>query len=356
MIVRDEMVARSTEELCSSKVARSRDSTERVELISLFSGCGGLDLGFKRAGFETITALDKNQDAIESYNLNFPGCRGRVADLSDIADAFWEQILVGVSPNARLGVIGGPPCQYFSRGNSSPSPDDPRRTLPMRFASIVSELNSKRPVDFFLFENVKNLASLKHRADLDEILNLFKEDFWIYYRVLNAVDYQVAQFRERFFVVGFNKRKYREGSFEFPAPASDKQLSVRDVLSDLPDPTFFSRELSRDQIDVHPNHCTIRPRSKKFRNGALGQRSGRSFRVLEWDRPSWTVAYGNREIHVHPNLGRRLSIFEALRLQGFPAEFELLGSLSSQVNQVSNAVPPPLAEFLALSIQRVLKP
>ena len=85
------------------------------------------------------------------------------------------------------------------------------------------------------------------------------------------------------------------------------------------------------------------------------QRAGRSFRRLEWDKPSPTVAYGHREIHVHPDGRRRLSIFEAMRLQGFPTDFVLEGTFSSQVEQVSNAVPPPLAEALATAIKVAMR-
>src|SRR5262249_46639336 len=91
--------------------------------------------------------------------------------------------------------------------------------------------------------------------------------------------------------------------------------------------------------------------------GALkpGTALGRSFRMLEWDKPSPTIAYGHREVHVHPNGRRRLSVYEALLLQGFPSEYELVGSLSAQISQVSEAVPPPLARAIAGSIQRQIE-
>ena len=93
----------------------------------------------------------------------------------------------------------------------------------------------------------------------------------------------------------------------------------------------------------------MRPRSPRFFNGSLkaGHVSGRSFKTLRWDAPSITVAYGHREVHVHPGGKRRLSVFEGMRLQGFPESYELEGSLSSQIDQVSEAVPPPLAKAVA---------
>ena len=95
--------------------------------------------------------------------------------------------------------------------------------------------------------------------------------------------------------------------------------------------------------------------SKRFLQPEESDQTGRSFRRLKWDQPSPTVAYGHREIHVHPSGRRRLSIYEAMLLQGFPDEFVLEGNLSAQVEQVSNAVPPPLARSLATAIKEALQ-
>ena len=97
----------------------------------------------------------------------------------------------------------------------------------------------------------------------------------------------------------------------------------------------------------------MQPRSPKFKSGEFG--TGRSFRKLNWNEPSPTVAYGHREIHVHPDGARRLSIYEAMLLQGFPKSFELVGTLSEQVTQVSNAVPPPVARAIATTLKTVFR-
>lgn len=90
--------------------------------------------------------------------------------------------------------------------------------------------------------------------------------------------------------------------------------------------------------------------------GALvpGNGNGRSFKTLHWDRPSLTVAYGHREVHIHPGCHRRLSVFEAMRLQGFPDSYELLGNMSEQYSQVSEAVPPKLAQVVAQSVSEAI--
>lgn len=135
-----------------------------------------------------------------------------------------------------------------------------------------------------------------------------------------------------------------------PEKVAATNLTVRSVIGSLPDPAFFARNLDKSAIPHHENHWTMRPVSKRFSRPGGADRGGRSFRRLEWDRPSPTVAYGHREIHVHPDGRRRLSIFEAMLLQGFQEDFVLEGTLSSQVEQVSNAVPPPLAQSLAATI------
>ena len=98
----------------------------------------------------------------------------------------------------------------------------------------------------------------------------------------------------------------------------------------------------------------MQPRSVRFREEYKPVVGARSFIKLGWDKPSRTVAYGHREIHIHPNGHRRLSIYEAMRLQGFPLEYQLTGTLSEQVTQISNAVPPPVAESIAKSLRTLL--
>ena len=101
----------------------------------------------------------------------------------------------------------------------------------------------------------------------------------------------------------------------------------------------------------------MNPKSRRFHDGSLveGDSSSRSFKTLAWDKPSVTASYGHREVHVHPDGKRRLSVFEAMTIQGFPDHYVLEGTLSSQIDQVSEAVPPPLAEAIALSIGSVLE-
>ena len=325
-------------------------------LVSLFCGCGGLDLGFVNAGFEVALALDKSEDAIASYRLNFPGDHAATADLANIGADEITALLEGKKLK-NVGVIGGPPCQYYSRGNVAPKPEDIRRVLPLRFATIVRELDDTIGVSFFLFENVKNLDSLRHKDALDEIKAALSDKFWLHQQVLDSADFEVPQFRQRFFLVGFKKTLFPQLGYEFPRASNLPPPTVRDRISGFPEPTYSSPTQFVEPNAFHANHWTMKPKSKWFDSGVdpTNNSARRSFRVLDWDRPSWTVAYGNREVHIHPDGHRRLTIYEALRLQGFPEVFTLSGGFSGQVTQVSNAVPPPLAHALALAIKTFIE-
>ena len=142
--------------------------------------------------------------------------------------------------------------------------------------------------------------------------------------------------------------------FNFPIGRFKVHKTVRSVIENLPEPQYFSHGLNSELIPFHPNHWTMKPKSARFLAPIDAIKGARSFIRLGWDKPSRTVAYGHREIHVHPNGHRRLSIYEAMRLQGFPIEYRLTGTLSEQVTQVSNAVPPPVAECIAKSIRELL--
>jgi DNA (cytosine-5)-methyltransferase 1 len=318
-----------------------------------------MDFGFMSAGFQPILAIDVNEAACRSYNQNLPAVRILRRDLASAPQGYVTERLRELPIRAApVGVIGGPPCQAFSRGNGHKRVDDPRADLPRSYASILRELNKAFEVDFFVFENVLGLRHGQHDTEFREFKALFTDaGFRIFEGELNALDFGVPQVRRRVFVVGFNRRKYKNLEFVFPARRTGKPRSVGDLLEELPEPTFFQRGLAPEMIAFHPNHWCMNPRSARFKNGALHNSKvhGRPFRLLKWDAPSWTVAYGHREMHVHPSGKRRVSIFEAMLLQGFPEKYQLCGTLSDQVRQVSDAVPPPLARGLARAIRKVLE-
>ena len=327
--------------------------TKKTEIVSLFSGAGGLDLGFRQANFRTCLAIDNCESAVQSFNLNTREKTAKVADLSRLRPKDLVNDIRACTTDRPSGVIGGPPCQGFSVGNVSANPSDPRNQLPYRYIDLLKALDREFEIDFFVFENVPGLKRAKHIARFNRIKNKFsKLGFDVHEKEVDAVDFSVAQNRRRLFLVGLNKRLFNSDEFSFPKPHRKPKV-LSDVISGLPDPVFCRSGLLPSEIPHHPNHWTMQPKSKKFALNDFG--TGRSFRKLAWDKPSHTVAYGNREIHIHPNGKRRLTIFEAMLLQGFPFRYKLVGTFSKQVQQVSNAVPPPVAKAIGRAIAKHIR-
>ena len=330
-------------------------------LLSLFCGAGGLDLGFETAGFSIGLAFDKKRDSVNSYNHNrIADPHAHCEDVRDLTVARLDELWG--SSFAPDGVIGGPPCQSFSQANRSVSDDDPRHELPLVYARLVRSLNERSPLKFIALENVpglNNRKNLHHLVALED--HLRETGFTLFRAELNSKDYQTSQSRRRLFVIGINTAVLPGSIWQAPPPTtiSAESVTVAAAIGDLPHPVFFDRGKMPDVFPVHQNHWCMKPKSRRFTSPGLltpGDSRHRSFKTLAWDKPSLTVAYGNREVHVHPECQRRLSVFEAMLLQGFPESYELLGSMSSQIAQVSEAVPPRLAEAVALSIHRAIFP
>lgn len=325
-------------------------------LLSLFCGAGGLDQGFEEAGFEIGLALDKKADSVASYNHNRPGkVTAKRFDLSRVTCADIDEMYGSAfHPTA---VIGGPPCQSFSQANVNQRTDDDRTKLPTSFANLIAKLHARSPLDFFVMENVVGLTKKKHTAKLEAVERILSRAGFVHRRfLLNAVNHGVAQRRPRLFLIGLDRKRFPGVDLSKLTIGTRAPLTVEDVIHDLPQPTFFSRTATVN--DHHPNHWCMTPRSPKFSRpgGVTPGVAGRSFKTLSWDQPSITVAYGHREVHVHPSGKRRLSVYEAMLLQGFPPDYVLVGTLSSQIDQVSEAVPPPLAEAVARALKDSLYP
>ena len=331
----------------------SLSTTEPLPILSLFSGAGGFDLGFRRAGFKPVLAVDFDPAAVATYRWNQRGTHVAALDIAETnAEEFVDLWIRINGDQAPVGIIGGPPCQAFSVSNVHQKRGDPRSKLLVHYASVIEAFTARIGLDFFVFENVPGLAQKRHRRRYLQFKRLCKNaGYNVREKVVNAGNFGIPQNRKRIIVIGINSERY-PGLVVEP-PEGDKQPThARVALEGLPEPTFYSRALNASDIPHHPNHVAMVPRSRKFTNGMLkpGDHRGRSFRVLSWDQPSYTVAYGHREIHVHPNLHRRLSIYEAMRLQGFPHSYQLKGTFSQQVQLVSDALPPPLGEGVAMAI------
>lgn len=325
------------------------------KVVSLFSGAGGLDLGYREAGFPLAFAVDSSEWAIKTHRRNFRNTTSIAADLIDLQPAgVLERLADVLTDQESIGVIGGPPCQGFSRSNPAALATDPRNKLPILYLEIVEELQKRYDVRFVLFENVLGIKDVKHEIVFKGVLAKFNQlGFTERVDEYCALDFEVPQNRKRVIISAF--KSPAAGDAFSPEKKPRKNLDVKTAIGELPEPAYFARGLTAADIPHHPNHWTMQPISKRFSDPDKTMTSTRSFRRLSWEDPSPTVAYGHREIHVHPDGRRRLSIYEAMRLQGFPSEFVLEGPLSAQVEQVSNAVPPPLAKALAQATIRALE-
>ncbi len=326
----------------------------RPQIISLFSGAGGLDLGFVEEGYKISLAIDSEYSAIETHKYNFENSHGVVADLTDIGPQGVVALALNqVEPKSKIGIIGGPPCQGFSRANVASRPDDPRNLLPSLYLEIIRELQKHYEVEFVLFENVLGMKDQKHSAKYLALIQGLKDlNFEVDENVLCAHDFGVPQKRDRIIISALKSGK--DYLKVIPERKSGKS-TVKDAIGSLQEPAFFDRKLKVADIPLHPNHWTMKPKSRRFHESYVSDNKSRSFRKLSWDRASPTIAFGNREIHVHPNGNRRISIYEAMLLQGFPSTFILKGNLSQQVQQISNAVPPPLARSVAAAVKKAME-
>lgn len=294
-----------------------------MRVVSLFSGAGGLDLGFRMAGHEIVWANDLYEDAVQTYEKNL----GHHIILKDIHDIATEDI-----PDCDI-IIGGFPCQGFSVANTKRHVGDERNEL---YKQLIRVITAKKP-KFFLAENVKGLTSLGHGEVFKMILADFKEmGYKVKYKILNAADYGVPQTRMRVIIVGV--REDIDWEYEFPSPTHSKDgknglpiwVSVSQALSGLPDP---------DQENDVPNHTYSK--YKLNINGYIGHR------LLNPDKPAPTVTArgdnrGGVVILPHPNGKRRMSCRELASVQSFPWTYEFCGNNSSIYRQIGNAVPPLL--------------
>ena len=299
-----------------------------MKVVSLFSGAGGLDLGFVMAGHQIIWANDCYNDAVETYRKNI----GEHIICDDIANIDSASI-----PNCEI-VIGGFPCQGFSVANTKRTVEDKRNKLYLQLVRVIAQKQPK----FFLAENVKGILSLAKGKVFEMILSDFgRLGYNISYRVLNAADYGVPQIRQRIIIVGVRKDLKFEYSFPLPTHNAEgtenllKWVSVGSALSNIPDPDIPNEMSNHDYSKYKLNF-----------NGYLGHRA------LNPDKPAPTVTArgddkGGVVILPHPNAMRRMSCRELATVQSFPLDYVFVGNRSSVYRQIGNAVPPLLAYALA---------
>jgi DNA (cytosine-5)-methyltransferase 1 len=322
-----------------------------LEVVSLFSGAGGLDLGFKRAGFNIIYANEKDNKIWDTYRLNHPETLLDTRSITDVAN---DEI-----PSCE-GIIGGPPCQSWSEAGAGRGVDDARGKL---FFEFIRILEAKKP-SFFLAENVSGMLAKKHSQPLKNIKNLFQEaGYTLHSKLLNSVNYGIAQDRARLIFIGF--RNDLNVNYEFPKEIDNKKV-LQDIIFDLKDSALPAIDKSKPNTDLLiSNH--------EYMTGGFSPRFMSRNRVRSWDEPSFTIQASGRHANLHPNSPkmikvekdkfifvpnheyRRLSVRESARIQGFPDDFIFKYSdLNDGYKMIGNAVNVDFAEILATSIKQAL--
>ena len=329
-----------------------------MKVVSLFTGAGGLDLGFKKAGFEIIWMNEFDKHIWPTLEYNFPSVE------------LEKRSIVELSPSdipSADGIIGGPPCQSWSVCGWRKCIDDERGRLMFNYIDIIKK---KLPY-FFLIENVPGITMGKARYTYDSFIEELSSDYSITHGILNAFDYGVPQTRKRVFIVGYRKDLGR--IFRWP-----KKVKVRSVLKDaiydlwkdkpaLPGAVNGRHANPEDKLNA-PNH--------EYLLASFSPRYIKAFNVRCWNEPSYTIVATGKHTPMHPQVCehkqscleriksgnpkeehfcRRLSIRECARIQTFPDDFIFKYKyLVHGYTMVGNAVPVKLAHALAEKIKEDL--
>jgi len=361
----------------------------RPTFIDLFSGAGGMSLGFEQAGFEPVAAVEIDPIHAAAHKFNFPNCETLARSVTDVTG---DELLAlpGLKGRAPDVVIGGAPCQGFSLIGKR-ALDDPRNSLVRDFVRIVRDTKAR----FFVFENVKGLTVGNHRAFLDEIVSEFQSIGYqvrLDWKVLNAKDHGAPQNRQRLILMG---ARAGETLPKYPTPHQDSPTCA-DALDDLPNAEEFDALLSSDSVETwkwgspdnayaremrclsndawhfghvrqwtpeiltasaRTNHTDIsRRRFAETEEGSVEPIS--RFFKLPSAGVSNTLRAGTDSARgaftsprpIHFRHARCVTVREMARLHGFPDWFRFHTTKWHGARQIGNAVPPPLARAVALKV------
>lgn len=366
---------------------------QRSTVIDLFSGAGGLSEGFITAGFHVVATVEKDRFAADTQRYNhtrWKQYRTKVLndDLRHTDDVISKLRAEGIE--VADVVIGGPPCQGFSRSNlRTRSRDNPDNQLFRHFMGVVDRYRPK----IVVMENVADLASFDCGGIVDEIISAFRHiDYTTEAAVLNAVNFGVPQRRKRIFFIA------ARGGIPIQFPESEiidpaKFISVWDAISDLPSLTNgntvdempyrlnvslteYQKRMRRKGSNLIRNNLVTKssslvierysfiPQGGNWRNipDELMSNYSNKERCHQWiyrrlpeNEPAVVITNFRKNMLIHPRENRGLSVREAARLQSFPDDFIFLGGIWHQQQQVANAVPPLLARAVAKSVRKMLE-
>jgi len=334
-----------------------------MRVVSLFSGCGGLDLGFKQAGFEPVYANDIDKDVWKTYKTN----HGLPIDHRSLFNIPSSDI-----PDAD-GIIGGPPCQSWSLAGAMRGINDKRGQLFYEYIKIIRDKQPK----FFVAENVPGMISRTHKKEFSKIVShMAALGYDVKYHLYDARDYGVSQERRRVIIVGY--RKDLGICFSPPPPThsklgitgidgvdTQKWTTLKDAIGNLPEAVpALERNLPNPKVKF-PNH--------EYMIGNFSTIYMSRNRRRKWEEASFTIQAGGRHAPLHPDscpmqkvgkdqwiltgdVFRRLTVREAARIQTFPDDFIFYYTNVSQgYKMVGNAVPVKLAFAIARKIDADLQ-
>ena len=348
-----------------------------LKVIDLFSGVGGLSIGFQMAGYEILYANEINKQIANSYQENHQNVIVDNRDINtiNIRDCFFDY------KNKVDLIIGGPPCQGFSQKGKRLGINDDRNFLFKKFIEVVDYINPF----FFLMENVPNILTSQNSHFLNQIKLLFSQiGYNINYKIVNSYDYGVPQKRKRAVIIGNKINK----EFEFPEKFL-KFVNVYDAISDLPVLNSGEGKMFINYPSIHKTKYQefLRKKSDGIWNHVATNHSLDALERLKFippfggkkDLPEDMLTksiYSGTWCRIDPNgpartittrfdtpssgeftlndQDRCLTVREAARLQSFPDSIKFTGTKSSQMIQVGNAVPPLLAKNIAQRIMSYL--
>ena len=333
-----------------------------MKLISLFSGCGGLDLGFEKAGFSIPVANEFDPTIFETFKVNHPNTYLIEGDIRNIGK---EDIVPHIKGEV-TGIIGGPPCQSWSEAGALRGIEDARGQLFFEYIRLLKEFKPK----FFLAENVSGMLANRHNEAVQNIIKLFEDaGYDVTLTLVNAKDYGVAEERKRVFYIGF--RKDLQIDFVFPKGSTtdkEKKITLKDIIWDLQYTAVPAAAKNRHNPEAINNN--------EYFTGAFSPIFMSRNRVKSWDEQAFTVQASGRQCQLHPqapkmqkfakndcrfkegseHLYRRMTIREIARIQGFPDDFKFIYTdTNNAYKMIGNAVPVNLAYEIAVAIRMFLE-
>lgn len=331
--------------------------------LELFAGAGGLALGLEQAGFTSIGNVELDKHACNTLRKNRPHWNVIEENVEKISEIGIKNYIGEIAVGELDLLSGGYPCQAFSYAGKKEGLQDARGTLFYHFGKLLEQLKPK----VFLAENVKGLVNHDNGRTLETMMNVFSSiGYQVKWKVLRALDYDVAQKRERIVIVGVRNdliKNFSTIDYKFPMPYG-YELTLNDILRDVPKSEGAKYPESKKRIlelvppggywrDL-PEDVAKEYMGKSYYSG--GGRTGMA-RRLSWDEPSLTLTTSPAQKQTercHPDEIRPFTVREYARIQDFPDDWEFDCSVSNAYKQIGNAVPVGMAKAIGLSIIHLL--